>query len=124
MVLREAANKLAEEVSEETGDDEIMARVCDAANELDRTNGFSPLQLMTGRSPDYFSALSRDAGNAALMEAESSPGHPIAKKLETQCRAQTAFLQAHASSRLRRAALARPRRPRIGRRETLSTTGA
>ena len=45
---KEAALKPAEEVSEETGDDEIMARVFAAANELERIGRFSSIAADEG----------------------------------------------------------------------------
>lgn len=112
-LLRDAADKLAEEVPDDVSASEILARCCAAANELERHGGFSPFQRMLGRSPRTGAILARDGNNLPLLDAESTPGHPLALNLEMQRRAQVAWLNAQASGRLRRAALARHRRQRL-----------
>eukprot|EP00974_Lingulodinium_polyedra_P054260 5217207-Lingulodinium_polyedra.AAC.1 len=64
---------------------------------------------MLGRSPRVLTALTREGLNLPLMSAEAAPEHPLAGRLRRQRLAHEAWPRASTSSRLRRAALARPR---------------
>jgi hypothetical protein len=63
--LRAAADDLAEQVSADVSDEEILGRVCASANELERHNGFSPYQAMLGRSPEALSQFTNLQHNPA-----------------------------------------------------------
>lgn len=107
--LRDAANDLYERVADTSSAAEVMGKVCAAANELERANGFSPVQRMTGRSPNVLTQLGREWGNMPLLDAETSGCDPLTQQLERQSEAHQAFVRAQASARLKRAALPRHR---------------
>ena len=89
--------------------DQVLLHCFQAKNALIRRNGYSPEQIVLGKSPRLPASLCSDdqAAAHALASADSLEGEVFRKSLERRSQARQAFIEADNDEAMRRALLRR-----------------
>ena len=95
--------------------DEVVAQVTAAMNDICRRRGYSPNQMVFGRSPVLpGSLLEHDPEEDLSTHSQADQGVKIVERaLELRTAARRAVVQQENNRKLRRAVLAAPRPPRV-----------